>query len=278
MSKLLSRLNPMKPKTEKEKEAEAELVEKKKETDENNKKEDERQKKVEEAQRLEREKAKLQEEERADRREEDKRLREKRERRQELLRRNLDGSTRVFQMNMKAMKLKNVTEEALSGMSLRLTLGGNYAEREEPGKGLVRSGKHGAIFRTSASGKIEPDKTHFFKESFGMGIPVYWIGSYLDLEMQDFLLELHQSGFAGFNLRKRAVFRVPLATIAQVAAPAPLPPPPSLPLPSHPRPQGSVMREHEFIAPVSRAPIAVVHFAIYFQASRRQTDRRRLLG
>ena len=38
------------------------------------------------------------------------------------------------------------------------------------------------------------------------------------------------------------------------------------------------MREHEFLAPVSRAPIAVVHFAIYFQASRGQTDRRRLLG
>ena len=54
-----------------------------------------------------------------------------------------------------------------------------------------------------------------------MGIPVYWIGSYLDLEMQDFLLELYQSSLFGVNNKRRGEFRTTLSAIAQVRPPHP---------------------------------------------------------
>eukprot|EP00966_Prymnesium_polylepis_P222841 5155221-Prymnesium_polylepis.1 len=51
-------------------------------------------------------------------------------------------------MHMKAMKLENLGENALQGAFLRVTLGGDYTEREEPGKGMVRKGTKGQVLPT----------------------------------------------------------------------------------------------------------------------------------
>ena len=70
---------------------------------------------------------------------------QKRQRYQELLQKNLDPTRRVFQMRMKAIKVENLSETTLSSAFLKVTLGGDYTEREEPGKGLVRKGTKGQV-------------------------------------------------------------------------------------------------------------------------------------
>ena len=110
----------------------------------------------------------------------------KRERYQQLLQKNPDPTRRVFQFHMKAMKLEYLSGESTAGLFLRVTLGGDYSEREEPGKGLVKKGKKGPVFKTAAAPKLSENDTHYFRNEFGAGIPVYWMGSYVDLEVQEF--------------------------------------------------------------------------------------------
>ena len=61
-----------------------------------------------------------------------------------------------------------------------------------PGKGLVKSGtKKGAQFKTPACPRIDVnDPPHYFKNEFGYGVPVYWMGSYVDLEMEEIEIEV----------------------------------------------------------------------------------------
>ena len=164
-----------------------------------------------------REKEKKQEEEeemRIEQQQENSRLEEKRERQQELLKQVIDPSTRVFQLNMKAMKITNHSGSQQSGLFIKVKLGGDYEEKEEPGKGLVKKGTKGQVFTTAASAKIEHEGTYYIKGEFGAGIPIYWMGSYGGLEVQDFVLEV----WAGRLLqrpRKCAEFRCPLSAIAQ---------------------------------------------------------------
>ena len=79
----------------------------------------------------------------------------KRERYQQLLQKNPDPTRRVFQFHMKAMKLEYMATEAASGLSLKIVLGGDYQEREEPGKGLVKRGKKGPVFKTPTTPKLQ---------------------------------------------------------------------------------------------------------------------------
>ena len=63
----------------------------------------------------------------------------KREKYQQLLQQHTDPTRRVFQMHMKAIKVENLSEETVpAGLYLKFTVGGDYSEKEEPGKGLVR--------------------------------------------------------------------------------------------------------------------------------------------
>ena len=105
---------------------------------------------------------------------------------------------------------------------LQVTLGGDYEEKEAPGKGLVKKGTKGQVFTTAASAKIEHEGTYYIKgevgptpaplnctahrprsqlrltlaranvPQFGAGIPIYWMGSYGGLEVQDFVLEVRR--------------------------------------------------------------------------------------
>ena len=43
------------------------------------------------------------------------------------------------------MKITNLSGMQQSGLFLKVTLGGDYEEREEPGKGLVKKGKKGQV-------------------------------------------------------------------------------------------------------------------------------------
>ena len=40
------------------------------------------------------------------------------------------------------------------------------------------------VFRSAATGKLKEGESAFLKNEFGAGVPVYWMGSYVDLEMQ----------------------------------------------------------------------------------------------
>ena len=40
------------------------------------------------------------------------------------------------------------------------------------------------VFRSVTTGKLKEDESVFLKNEFGAGVPVYWMGSYVDLEMQ----------------------------------------------------------------------------------------------
>ena len=113
-----------------------------------------------------------------------------------ILRYGMQGSIRVFKMEMRAIKVENVSGAALDGLQLIMELGGDYEEREVPGKGLVCSGKHGTVFKTSASGWIEDGTSWHLREHFGDNGAAYWIGSYLDLETQDLALGLWQASCA----------------------------------------------------------------------------------
>ena len=171
------------------------------------------------AKRREQKKKKKEEEgERIEKAEAAKRIKEKNERQQALLKKNLDPSPRVFQLNMKAMKLVNKSGTDQSGVFLKVTLGGDYEEREEPGKGLVKKGKKGQIFCTAPSGKVENKKSHYVVGEFGAGVPIYWLGSYSDLEMQELLIECYakESGKKRFaKTIKKAEHRAPLSQVAQ---------------------------------------------------------------
>ena len=125
--------------------------------------------------------------------EESKRMLDKQERRQEMLKKHPDNTRRVFQFRMKAIKLESLYQDgAVSGLFLRVTLGGDYQEREEPGKGLVRKGTRGRQFTTAVQTKrFHAGESHYFKNEFGAGIPAYWMGSYVDLEMHDLEIQLH---------------------------------------------------------------------------------------
>ena len=115
---------------------------------------------------------------------------------QALLQKNLDDSTRVFQLRMRAIKVDNVSSAPLSGLFIRVTVGGDYEEVEMPGKGLVKRGRAGQSLRTTPISKLEVGVPTYFKdrggrlEEFGSFIPIYWIGSYEELEMQDFAIEV----------------------------------------------------------------------------------------
>jgi hypothetical protein len=164
-----------------------------------------------------REKEQKQEEEdelRIEMQQENSRLEEKRERQQQLLKQVIDPSTRVFQLNMKAMKITNHSGSQMNGLFIKVTLGGDYEEKEEPGKGLVKKGTKGQVFTTSASAKVEHDGTYYIKGEFGAGIPIYWIGSYGGLEVQDFVLQIW-CGKLLQRPRKLCEYRCPLAAIAQ---------------------------------------------------------------
>ena len=82
-----------------------------------------------------------------------------------------------------------------------------------PGKGLVKSGtKKGAQFKTPACPRIDMnDPPHYFKNEFGYGVPVYWMGSYVDLEMEE--IEIEVSHRHGHHDRMHALTtaRVPVA-------------------------------------------------------------------
>ena len=125
--------------------------------------------------------------------EESARLAAKRERYQQLLQKNPDPTRRVFQMHMKAIKVENTGTDPVGSLQLKVTLGGDYSEREEPGKVLFKRGNRGAIFKTSSAPKLQEGESHFYKNEFGAGIPVYWMGSYVDLEVQEFQIDVLQS-------------------------------------------------------------------------------------
>ena len=160
------------------------------------------------------EKAEEEEELRIEAQQENSRLEEKRERQQELLKQVIDPSTRVFQLNMKAMKITNHSGSQMNGLFIKVTLGGDYEEKEEPGKGLVKKGIKGQVFTTAASAKVEHEGTYYIKGEFGAGIPIYWMGSYGGLEVQDFVLEIW-CGKLLQRPRKLCEYRCPLAAIAQ---------------------------------------------------------------
>ena len=138
----------------------------------------------------------------------------KRERYQQLLQKNPDPTRRVFQLHMKAMKLEYLAPDPSPGLFLKITLGGNYQEREEPGKGLVKRGRKGPVFKTPPAPKLSSEDVHYFRNEFGAGIPVYWMGSYVDLEMQEFQLELMQS-FSLKKTRRRSAHSLTLSQLAQ---------------------------------------------------------------
>ena len=160
------------------------------------------------------EKAEEEEELRIEAQQENSRLEEKRERQQELLKQVIDPSTRVFQLNMKAMKITNHSGSQMNGLFIKVTLGGDYEEKEEPGKGLVKKGIKGQVFTTAASAKVEHEGTYYIKGEFGAGIPIYWMGSYGGLEVQDFVLEIW-CGKLLQRPKKLCEYRCPLAAIAQ---------------------------------------------------------------
>ena len=160
------------------------------------------------------EKEEKEEELRIDKQQENSRLKEKQERQQQLLKQKIDPSTRVFQLNMKAMKITNHSGSPMNGLFLKMTLGGDYEEKEEPGKGLVKKGTKGQVFTTSASAKVEHEGTYYIKGEFGAGIPVYWIGSYGALEVQDFVLEVW-CGKLLQRPKKLCEYRCPLAAVAR---------------------------------------------------------------
>ena len=60
---------------------------------------------------------------------------------------------------------------------------------------------------------VEMD-THYFRNEFGSGIPVYWMGSYVDLEIQEFQLELWQS-FSLKKAKRRSQTAITLSSLAQ---------------------------------------------------------------
>ena len=150
--------------------------------------------------------------------EESKRMLEKVERKQKLLQKNPDDTRRVFQFRMKAIKLESLhTDGAVSGLFLRVTLGGDYQEREEPGKGLVRKGTRGRQFTTATQTKpLHAGEAHYFRNEFGAGIPVYWTGSYVDLEMQELEIQLHETrgSSALRKARRRSTHRLSLMSLA----------------------------------------------------------------
>uniref|UniRef100_A0A7S2CR31 C2 domain-containing protein n=1 Tax=Haptolina brevifila TaxID=156173 RepID=A0A7S2CR31_9EUKA len=115
---------------------------------------------------------------------------------------------------MKAIKFQYISMEPSSGLYLKVTLGGDYSEREEPGKGLVKKGKRGLQFKTSSSPKLRNDDVHYFQNSFGASVPIYWIGSYVDLEMEELQLELWQSQKLK-KAKKRSSYSTPLISVAQ---------------------------------------------------------------
>ena len=71
------------------------------------------------------------------------------------------------------MKIENKSGKQQRGLFLKVTLGGDYEEREEPGKGLVKKGKKGQIFTTAPSARVENKKTHYVVGEFGAGVPSY---------------------------------------------------------------------------------------------------------
>ena len=111
--------------------------------------------------------------------EETQRMAAKRERYQQLLQKNPDPTRRVFQFYMKAIKLDYLQSDPINGLFFKVTLGGDYQEREEPGKGLVRKGKKGQQFQTAKAGRLTESDTHYFRNDFGAGIPVDGMGSYV---------------------------------------------------------------------------------------------------
>ena len=160
------------------------------------------------------EQAEKEEELRIEKQQENSRLKEKQERQQQLLKQKIDPSTRVFQLNMKAMKITNHSGSPMNGLFLKMTLGGDYEEKEEAGKGLVKKGTKGQVFTTSASAKVEHEGAYYIKGEFGAGIPVYWIGSYGALEVQDFVLEVW-CGKLLQRPKKLCEYRCPLAAVAR---------------------------------------------------------------
>jgi hypothetical protein len=180
--------------------------------------------------------------------EETARMAAKRERYQQLLQKNPDPTRRVFQFLMKAIKLDYLSSEPSAGLFLRVTLGGDYSEREEPGKGLVRKGKRGQQFKTAPAPKLEADGTQYFRNEFGSGMPVYWMGSYVDLETQEFHVEIMQAQTIK-KARRRAQTAIALSQLAQ----------------------GSVMRELSLrddaaVGERATTPFVRVSFVAYFQA------------
>lgn len=138
----------------------------------------------------------------------------KRERYQQLLQKNPDPTRRVFQFHMKAIKVEYLAQEPTSGLFLKIILGGDYQEREEPGKGLVKRGKKGPVFKTPPAPKLHHEDIHYYRNEFGSGIPVYWMGSYVELEMQEFQLELMQSSTLK-KTRRRAAVSITLSQLSQ---------------------------------------------------------------
>lgn len=179
--------------------------------------------------------------------EETQRMAAKRERYQQLLQKNPDPTRRVFQFYMKAIKLDYLQSDPINGLFFKVTLGGDYQEREEPGKGLVRKGKKGQQFQTAKAGRLTESDTHYFRNDFGAGIPVYWMGSYVDLEIQEFQIELWQS----YSLKKSKRRSQTAITLSQLA-------------------QGSVMLEfmmqdEKASGDAASKPFVRVSFVCYFQ-------------
>ena len=118
------------------------------------------------------------------------------------------------EIDLEAMKITNHSGSPMNGLFLKMTLGGDYEEKEEAGKGLVKKGTKGQVFTTSASAKVEHEGTYYIKGEFGAGIPVYWIGSYGALEVQDFVLEVW-CGKLLQRPKKLCEYRCPLAAVAR---------------------------------------------------------------
>ena len=134
----LTKLNPFAKESEKEKE------EKRAATEQKNKELAEAKKKRDD---IEKEKGNREEAK------ESSRLAAKREKYQRLLQKNPDTTKRVFQFRMKAIKLEALTQERLSSY-LRIMVGGDYTEREVPGKGLVK-------MTVPPACKCSPRRIHF---------------------------------------------------------------------------------------------------------------------
>ena len=123
-----------------------------------------------------------------------------------------------------------------------------------PGKGLVKRGRAGQSLRTTPLSKLDVGVPTYFKdrggklEEFGSFIPIYWIGSYEELEMQDFAIEVRTKSM----LREKKVGELSMS-LASLA-------------------QGSIEQEHTVMAWNEHAragdeevPLLQLNAIIYFQ-------------